>query len=170
MFPGQVGNRFTMGRWDGQDIPWRTLKVEGDRILAISMVGLTCKPLNRYHDEGNEWESSYLRSWLDESFPLLAFTSEERARIGEITCLTVEEAETLFEDDDDRLCKPTACAGREGVTIGRVTGGCDWWLRSPGLGGPDCATFVNFAGYIGAYGCDVNHTNIAVRPAVWLDL
>ena len=170
LFPKAVGNRFMMGSWDGRDIPWRTLKVEGNRILAISMLGLTCKPFNKNRYVSNDWDSSDLHRWLSIAFPLLAFSFEERAHISEVTCLTVEEAETLFADDEDRLCKPSACASREGVTLGRVTGGCDWWLRSPGLGGSDCATFVNFAGYIGRYGCDMNHTNVAVRPAVWLDL
>ena len=170
MFSRQVGNGFTMGRWDGQAIPWRTLKVEGNRIFAISMVGLTTKPFNRYRFDDNDWDSSYLREWLDDSFPLLAFSAEERAKIREITCLTVDEAKELFEDDSDRICPPTDDASRQGVTIGVVTGGCDWWLRSPGLGGPDCATFVNFAGYIGEYGCQMDHTNVAVRPAVWVEV
>ena len=170
LFPKAVGNRFMMGSWDGQGIPWRTLKVAGNRILAVSMLGLTCKPYNKNRYASNDWGSSDLHRWLSVAFPLLAFSFEERAHISEVTCLSVKEAETLFGDDDDRLCKPSACASREGVTIGRVTGGCDWWLRSPGLGGSDCATFVNFAGYIGRYGCDMDHTNVAVRPAVWLEL
>ena len=170
LFPGQVGNRFSLGRWDGQSLRWRTLKVDGDRILAVSMVGVTCKPYNRDRYCRNDWESSYLCEWLNDSFPWLAFIAEERAKICEYTCLTVAEAKELFEDDNDRLCEPTADARRQGVTVGRVTGGCDWWLRSPGKGGSDCATFVNFAGYIGEYGCSMNHTNVAVRPAIWLNL
>ena len=170
LFPTAVGNRFTMGRWDGRSLRWRTLAVDGDRILAVSMVGLTCKPFNRYRYDSNDWDASDLCEWLNDSFPWLAFTSEERAKICKYTCLSVDEAKELFEDDNDRLCEPTADARRQGVTIGRVTGGCDWWLRSPGKGGPNQATFVNFAGYIGEYGCSMDHTNVAVRPALWLNL
>ena len=170
LFPGEVGNRFELGRWDGQSLRWRTVAVDGNRILAVSMAGLTCKPFNRYRYDSNDWDSSDLCRWLNETFPLLAFSAEERARIREVTCLSVDEAEELFEDDGDRLCEPSAQASREGVTTGRVTGGCDWWLRSPGLGGSECATFVNFAGYVGKYGCRMDHTNVAVRPAIWLEL
>ena len=169
-FPREVGNRFQMGSWDGEDLEWRTLKMDGDRILAVSSVGVTCRPFNYSRYGSNDWNSSDLCEWLNESFPYLAFNYVERERISEVTCLSVYEVKELFEDDTDRICPPTADASRQGVTVGRMTGGCDWWLRSGGRGGSDQATFVNFAGYVGEYGCHMDHTNVAVRPAVWLKL
>lgn len=48
-------------------------------------------------------------------------------------------------------------------------GNCDWWLRSPGSK-PDFATDVRSGGVVGRYGYNLDYYNIAIRPALHLNL
>ncbi|MBR3258344.1 MAG: hypothetical protein IKF96_05070, partial [Eggerthellaceae bacterium] len=92
----QVGDRFTMGAWSGEPITWRVLDVGKEEVLVISEYGLDCVKFNESCSDGNAWETSHLKAWLEQTFLPQAFTESERTRIREITCLTVEEAERFF--------------------------------------------------------------------------
>ena len=64
--------------------------------------------------------------------------------------LSVDEAEALFADDDNRICKPTDYAVEngayafefddEGDVVSLNTGNTFWWLRSRGLDGYSAAS------------------------------
>lgn len=43
-----------------------------------------------------------------------------------------------------------------------------WWLRSPGKDSNSAAT-INHDGSIDSYGYIVDHDNIGIRPALWID-
>ena len=62
--------------------------------------------------------------------------------------------EGLFAGDEDRV-------------LGE--GDCYWWLRSPGNNAIDAAYVDNY-GNVNSNGSNVNDDNIAVRPALWLNL
>ena len=61
-------------------IDWLVLDVKEDRVLVISRYALDSRP---YNDEQTEitWEKCSLRRWLNEEFPGLAFSAEEREDI-----------------------------------------------------------------------------------------
>lgn len=67
-----------------EPIIWRVLDVEDDRVLLLSEYILDKK---HYHDvdEPVTWESSSLRSWLNSTFYMSAFSAEERDRVLETT-------------------------------------------------------------------------------------
>ena len=88
-----------------------------------------------------------------------------------IFLLSIDEAEKYFKDgkDDgkDRECKPTNYAKKQGVYT--VSGNCYWWLRSPGRN-QDSAAYVHYYGFMGGEGSNVICNNLAVRPALWINL
>ena len=158
-----------MGTWGGEPIEWRVLNVSGNTALAISEYGIDCKLFNNDAYKGNSWYSSDLYDWLSNDFLTGAFTEEEQASIREVTCLSMDEAEKYFKDDDDRICYPTAYARQQDVWGLCPTGSDGWWLRSPGRASTH-AVLVNHDGYVYSSGNYVNSSGLAVRPALILNL
>ena len=111
------------------------------------------------------WETSDLKAWLEREFLPGVFTDDERSFIREVTCLSSEEAERYFRDDEDRICKPTPHA----VQNLSWDEGCYWWLRSRGTGDAMFAAFVRPDGSIDKRGGSVAAFR-AVRPALRLHL
>ena len=56
------------------------MKVESDRVLVVSKYALDCKKYNTSYDDST-WESSSLRSWLNNEFKNDAFTSSEQRKL-----------------------------------------------------------------------------------------
>ena len=169
---------FTMGVWGGEAIAWRVLGVAEDHLFAISECGLDCVKFNEERSKGNDWETSDLKAWLEQTFLPRAFSDSERARIDEITCLTSLEAATCFANNRDRLCIPTKYAVGRGVfvlkdaylggeQVRKGTGACHWWLRSPGTDSDDAAE-VGVEGLVFHIGWPVDSEVTAVRPAIWV--
>ena len=101
-----------------------------------------------------------------------------------IFALSVNEANKYFRDDDDRMAAVTEYAKKHGAYIrnnktakkigcknslptGEKTGW--WWLRSPGVDS-NIAALVDDDGYINQCGYSVDIYDVAVRPALWLNL
>lgn len=170
-----------------EDIAWKVLDVQDDRVLLISQYALDVKSYNK--NWGNvTWESSQLRQWLNGEFLNQAFTQKEQQAVlsagnnnhtGEINpgwstyggnktydrvfLLSYGEAEKYFASDEDRICEASDYARAEG-RIGSTT--CNWWLRSPGER-QSSAAYVNHIGEI--YGTG-GKSNFGVRPVIWVDL
>ncbi|MBQ3386945.1 MAG: hypothetical protein IJG53_06430 [Eggerthellaceae bacterium] len=170
-FPSTLscGDRFVLGSWGGEPIQWRVLELSENTVLAISEEAIDCKPFNERASEGNLWRTSDLCAWLNDTFLEDAFSSDERTRIQEVACLTSEAAEKCFRGDEDRICRATAHAERQGVYARKATGACSWWLRLPG-GDAERAAYVGTDGYIYTLGDDVNSRLIGVRPTLRLSL
>ena len=153
-----------------EPIEWRVIAYKADSVLVISKKGLDCKQFNSSQSKGNVWETSDLKKWLTQTFLSTAFTAEEKGLIQEITCLSVEQAKTHFLNDNDRICKPTPYAVKQGAYVNKDTGGCSWWLRSPGSYGSGCVAYVFDSGFVNSGGWSVGYSVYAVRPALWLNL
>ena len=80
-----------------------------------------------------------------------------------IFCLSVAEAEQYFSSDEDRQCRPTAYARKQGVYVSNEC--CYWWLQSPGYN-HNLATSVDSGGALDLDGRDILNDNCAVRPAL----
>ena len=165
-------------------IEWLVLDVKGNEALLISRYGLDRK---RYHPvwENTTWEDCDLRKWLNNDFIKSAFSEEEAKKIkvselknednleyrtrggnntkDRIFCLSINEAEHYFGSDNDRQCKPTAYARKQGLYVENDC--CFWWLRSPGYD-QYCATYVYAVGALFLNGNYVNSDYCAVRPAL----
>ena len=169
-----------------EPIEWLVLEVNGDESFLISRYGLDCQPYNREYTD-NTWEQCDLRRWLNGEFLKAAFSPEEQRRIklaevvnddtpdygtrggnntrDHVFCLSLAEAESYFNNNSERRCRPTALAKAHGAYVSNDC--CFWWLRSPGTG-QSCASCVLTVGALNPYGNGVLNVNGAVRPALRL--
>lgn len=153
-----------------EPIEWRVLEVDGDRAYVVSEKGLDAHAFNEDADDGNDWNSSDLKAWLEEDFASQAFTDDEMNEIdGAPTLLSVDEANNYFKSDNDRICMPTQQAVSNGAWTWDDNGACFWWLRSPG-DDSYIAADVDADGRVLSVGNYVAGTDGAVRPALWINL
>ncbi len=174
----QVGDVVEFGSYeqDGdtsngkEPIEWRVLAVEGNRAYVVSQKALDAHAFNADEDDGNDWNSSDLKKWLENDFASQAFTGDEMKEInGAPTLLSVDEANNYFKSDNDRICMPTQQAVSNGAWTTDDNGACYWWLRSPG-GYSNYAAGVSTDGYASSSGFYVVYADGAVRPALWINL
>ena len=171
-----VGDMVKFGRYpqtaDGevQDIEWRVLAVDGDKVLAISSYALDAKP---FDNDSNDWEDSEIRGWLNGEFYEGSFNDDEKGIIassdpGKVFFLSKKEAEEYFSSDEDRKCAPTeyAKANRAFVKYGC----CYWWLRSPHPDDSDFVCCVKYDGDADDNYRSVNSFSGSVRPALWINI
>lgn len=128
----QVGDVVEFGSYeqDGdtsngkEPIEWRVLAVEGNRAYVVSQKALDAHAFNADEDDGNDWNSSDLKKWLENDFASQAFTGGEMKEInGAPTLLSVDEANNYFKSDNDRICMPTQQAG---AWTWDDNGACNW--------------------------------------------
>lgn len=149
-----------------EPIEWRVLAVEGNRAYVVSQKALDARAFNTDADDGNDWNSSELKKWLENDFASQAFTDDEMKEInGAPTLLSVDEANNYFKSDNDRICMST----QQAASNGALTGECWWWLRSPG-DSSDNAVYVDEDGRVRSVGFYVDDWSFAVRPALWVNL
>lgn len=174
----QVGDVVEFGSYeqDGnalngkEPIEWRVLTVEGDRAYVVSQKALDARAFNTDVDDGNDWNSSDLKKWLENDFASRAFTGDEMKEInGAPTLLSVDEANNYFKSDNDRICMPTQQAVSNGAWTFDNNGACFWWLRSPG-DDSFLAAGVYEDGRALYGGACVDAAEYAVRPALWVNL
>ena len=151
-------------------IKWRVIDVDGGKAFYLSEYGIDCRQFNSSIEKRNKWEECDLRQWLNLEFKNEAFSADENARIdGEVTCLTLKQALHYFKDFDERLCRPTDYAIERGVCLDRKNKTCDWWLQSKGKAYHTAAFVVSF-GDASSLGNPVDRADVAVRPAIWVNL
>lgn len=183
------GNYSKEGGDNKEPIKWRVLSVDGSNAFLMSDNVLDEQRYAEIREDGDTsctWETSALRTWLNQDFYQNAFSQEEQAAIltskvvnednadtgtdggndteDKIYVLSVNEvckAEYGFDTDPDKESK-TRFAGEYGD---------DWWLRTPCE--DDCQAIVNLAGSVSRnkeqYVPD-NYLIRSVRPVLHLDL
>ena len=189
------GSILTYGTWEqdpakGSKAPveWIVLEVQEDRLLLISRYGLDCLSYCSSKDTV-AWETSNIRTWLNDRFLETAFTPEEQAGIlvtqvdnsrsqgyvhyegdggpdteDRLFLLSYAEAWKYFPQNSDRACKPTKTAVKRGAFKSSTSGNCPWWLRSPGY----MENYVAAVDVDGNRGGNVKYGAMAVRPAMWI--
>ena len=153
--------------------------------LLISRYGLDCGDYNDEWRKDITWEDCVLRKWLNNDFIKSAFSEEEAKKIqvseiknednpkyqtrggnntkDRIFCLSINEAKHYFGSKNDRQCKPTAYARKQGAYVKNDC--CYWRLRSPGYFQYYAAS-VSADGALNLYGYNVDLYDVAVRPAL----
>ena len=173
-----------------EEIEWIVLDVQDSQALVVSKYALDCQ---KYHGKYGDitWDKCDLRKWLNREFLNTAFCDTEKAMIPTVTVkaepnpdyetdpgvdtqdkvflLSIQEAARYFPTDDDRECAGTLYAQEMDAYIQGITRNCWWWLRSPG-DDPRDAAYVLSNGEIIPYGYFIGIYNIAVRPALWIEL
>lgn len=180
---------------------WIVLQQKKTEALLITKEVIACRPYHETLDKVT-WENCDLRTWLNGKF-LERFREEEQKKIltkkiqnpenpefhtfggnpteDRVFLLSVEEAEKLFADDEERKCAPAMSARQEGIFVYPDTHTCYWWLRSPGNVDMDSkeknnedhfrsfdAARVNVFGQVFNVGTHVNYYDVGVRPAMWV--
>ena len=195
----QVGDIITFGNYEQDNktangkeaIEWKVLeKDQNGKMLLISRYALDCR---HYHSKNEKvtWETSDIRSWLNNDFYGTAFTKAERAKIKSTTLenrdnadyntdggndtkdkvflLSIDEAKAYLPSTVERVCIATKYAESQGSQLESLTRSCRWWLRSPGST-LYTASFVKVDGFILQLGTPVSVEKRSVRPAVWVEL
>lgn len=204
MKKADVGNYVRFGSYEQdndtsngkEDIKWKILAKEDNRLLLISEKALDCKQYNTSRDKVT-WETCSLRKWLNETFLNDAFSADEQALIQNTTVsadknpeystdpgnattdkvflLSIDELNQFFSDTEARKCASTAYAIAQGAYTNdgyKTADGdavCWWWLRSPGYSQYDAA-YVYRVGAVYSSGDRVDYDCFCVRPAIWIDL
>lgn len=171
-----------------EDIEWLVLAIEDGKALLITEYLLEYVQYNE-EDTAVTWENSTLRQWMNNDFFNAAFTDEERSKIAATTlnnadnpdygigggndtidkifALSIDEAEKYFSSDDDRVAYVTEYAKSRDYC--NSSGSEWWWLRSPGKDGSRAANISYIGGFYND-GVFVNFNDVAVRPALWVEL
>ncbi len=195
---GQVGDIITFGRYEQdnntyngpEDLEWEILEIHGNELLLITKYAIDTQSYHSY-DTAVTWETCDLRYWLGYNFFQTAFTPEEQAKVllssvipdpnpkfstepGEVTqdtvfLLSLPQVSYYFPEDEDRLCYPTPYAKARGAYVSGKTGGCWWWLRTPG-NTPKDASSINSDGTIDFDDGSVNSSRGTVRPVMRVDM
>lgn len=193
-----VGEYITFGSYEQDNdtsngkeaIEWLVLDKQGDKALVVSKYALDSK---RFQDDllYVTWSGSSIRLWMKNEFLNEAFTSDEQSKIvktvlnpneqtevgydnsDKVFLLSVEEAQKYFKSDEERICQPTQYAIEQGCQASlnkSYEGNCWWWLRSTGNISARYAATVYIDGRVNADGNVVDRENMAVRPAMWIEL
>ena len=136
-----------------EEIEWIVLDKTDESALLLSKYGLDYQ---QYHNNYSTvtWETSSLRTWMNDSFLNNAFSDDELSIIkttnvivkpdvdfetadpgnntnDRVFALSINEVYEYFDSDESRMCQPTSYAKRREVYVNE-NGNCWWWLRSPG--------------------------------------
>lgn len=135
-------------------IEWIVLDKDGSRLLLISKYALDALPFMRYDYDASTtvvtWQSSLVRSWLNNEFLNTAFDEGEIRMlertsmnnilpdgsygmriVDRVFVLSVDEAETYFPTNEARKCVATKYALGYGAYRSSIGATCSWWLRTP---------------------------------------
>jgi len=195
----KAGDKVNLGTYEQDNnadngkekITWIVLAVEGKKTLLVSEKVLDTKTYNNERADVT-WESSTMRTWLNEDFIKAAFTAKETKNIIEtvvvnpdnakyktpggnetndkLFLLSFEEAEKYFTTDEARRSKGTEFAKNNGLKLDDsilYSGNSVWWLRTPGLKA-NHACYVNNDGVIYQTSF-VDMLNFGIRPAMWIE-
>ncbi|MBR0161004.1 MAG: serine/threonine protein kinase [Oscillospiraceae bacterium] len=150
-----------------EPLEWQILDMNGNTRLLISRNTLDCQPFNTGGNAASvTWETSTLRSWLNDEFFESAFLPEDQAAIllttvnnnhrqaytdfraadvpdteDRLFLLSYAEAWKYFQIDQDRTCDSSRYASSQGVYVNKDNKNSPWWLRSLG-NGKGYASFV----------------------------
>ena len=200
-----VGDTILFGSYEQDDDPddnglrepleWVVLASENNKLLLLSKNAISCQPFNTAAGDVT-WETSSLRTWMNETFVNEAFNPDEVDRIAvtlvsadsndaynvssgsstedRVFALSIKEAAKYFANDAARMCVPTVHANSEGTYTDdqhSVEGepSCWWWLRSPGSSNAVAAD-VRPSGEIFAEGGEAEILNVGARPAMWVQI
>ncbi len=172
------------------EIEWQVLDIVNGKAFVISKYALDCKKYNETKEKVT-WETCTLRTWLNSEFLDAAFADEEKARILTVTVkadknhlynsnsgndtedkiflLSDPEADKYFASSKKRSCKPTEQAVFNGAYFYKNDKTTYWWLRTAGINAKS-AVDVSFGGVVMCSGREVDSKDIAVRPAMWIDI
>lgn len=172
-----------------EDIEWIVLDINNGKAMLISK---DCLDFVRYNatDDDTDWESSYIRSWLNDEFYYKAFSEEERSVIiqsdldnkslissvdggpdtlDKVFLLSASEVNKYFPTPEDKGCTSTPYAISLGAYVNPDRNNNTWWwLRSLG-DFQNIAARISSSGYIKTDAYVWENAYNAVRPVIWVE-
>ena len=150
------GDTLYFGTYNGKPIAWKILKTEDNKMLLITKEPIAEKP---FHDEIKKvtWETSYLRTWLNEEF-FASFSDAQKDQILATNTGSVEDKVFLFSLDE-----MVELVNSEKITFKTTD---EWWTRTSS---EDGIMYATAKGWVKAAGDQVVRDK-GVRPAIWISL
>ena len=194
----QTGDIFCFGSYEqdnklnngSEPIEWIVLgkPSDGKSMVLLSRYCLDCVPFSK-KTQDNTWETSYVRSWLNNTFLNKAFSEDEqqylaayytetednpvhgtdggKTTIDWVSLMSFEEVDLVFDSDTDRRCDATAYAKARGTQV--YSTGAWWRLRSPGKFDTSVGS-VYASGKISYDGDTVTDSGCGIRPMIMFSL
>ncbi|MBQ6519129.1 MAG: hypothetical protein IJI14_10435 [Anaerolineaceae bacterium] len=139
-------------------VKWKVLYEQSKWLLIVTENVIDVLPFAKKTWRREGWYYSGIRTYLNKSFYMRAFSPQEKQRIIKtstvnhsnpltkdfsfgpdtedmVFLLSVYGAKRYFEMDQDRMCKPTPFAESK-LVHHHENGCCPWWLRTNGLWEP----------------------------------
>jgi hypothetical protein len=193
----EVGDIVDFGNYDqdgdlsngAEALQFIVLDKQEDSLLLLSRLTIDHQP---YYPEWAyiTWETSSIRSWLNDTFYEEAFSEEEQEQIQEVELtnpdnprygtsggnettdkiflLSIDEVKQYLPSYESRKAGITEAYSREDEDDTFSLEGYDhWWLRSPGVA-LSLAALVSNRGAIYLEGTSLSEDRIGVRPALWV--
>jgi len=160
----------------------------------LSKYALDCRPYQSDNTVHVTWEKSELRSWLNSEFFDTAFERGEQGQVvstvldnyaryqhgpkrdsitahakttDRVFILDTDAVWNSFPAGKERECVPTKYAVAQGAFVDAEVGTCWWWLRQ--LNSAQNGTAYLIASKGSETWGNMDLTNNAVRPAIWVD-
>ena len=179
-----------------EPIEWIVLEKDGNKALFLSKYILDNKCFNDEWSVNKTWETSQLRSWLNDTFYRTAFSKDEQKKIlsttiinsnnidfktscgnntnDKVFLLSIDEVRKYFgsgvkEEFGYRLNDAVATQGTKYSGIvdkNNSFGNNYYWLRSMGID-QFAASFIAPNGYLATHGYYLTY-GCGVRPALWV--
>ncbi len=173
-------------KWE--KIKWNVLQNNGSTLFVVADKGLDVQPYNET-TEAVSWSVCTLRNWLNDKFYNTAFDAIEQNSIvtqknndgfdicnDNIVLLSCDDVMNTcygFSDTNEKysynLSRIKGYSEFAGKDREEITGGCNWWLRRPGYHS-SVAVYVGGRGYVYQDGYNVSDSDIAVVPALHINL
>ena len=150
------GDTLYFGTYNGKPIAWKILKTEDNKMLMITKEPIAEKP---FHDEIKKvtWETSYLRTWLNEEF-FASFSDAQKDQILATNTGSVEDKVFLFSLDE-----MVELVNSEKITFKTTD---EWWTRTSS---EDGIMYATAKGWVKTSGDQIVRDK-GVRPAIWISL
>lgn len=185
----RYGDTIKLGNFDGKPMEWIVIRVEGNKIMAISKYGV-CSMAYHSKSEAVTWEKSSLRRYLNAEFFEMYLDKNEQEIVlqthvenknntlyntiggndtsDRIFLLSIDETKRIFNSNKARECVASDYAKANVTYVDADTGNSWWWLRSPGE--KDIyAAYVEIDGTINEAGNYIGSTRGVIRPVMWID-
>ena len=187
----ESGDTISLGQWNGLPLTWRILTKDSSKALLYAEYSLPSLPYNT-ETKAVTWQTCSLRKWLQETFITQAFSDVEIRAVctvlndnppvygtdggpateDTIFLLSRAELEAYFPVLKNRKTQQLTAPdiNAKAGTVAFVSPydlASPYWLRSPGVDEKHAAC-VSWSGVIESH--SVKAGDIAVRPAMWVDL
>lgn len=152
-----------------ENIEWQVIKTTGKKKLLLSKYILSIQCFDS-DENNNEWETSSLRTWLNNDFYEEAFTDKEKGQISDsgdkAFCLSRDEILNLVTGDVPLITNTTASLGGYADST--------WWTRDKFPYDEDDPSVLlvvdsDFTRYNHYQTIKPNYKS-GVRPAIWIEI